>query len=401
MSSSAPQPESTSTGGEHQTPNSTEPLTIGLVIDDSLDSTDGVQQHVLTLGRWLRLQGHTVHYLTSTTTRTDLSNLHSLAKNWRLKFNGNRVGIPLPAPKQGIKELLKSTHFDVLHIHMPYSPLMAGRVVAAADLKTRLVGTFHILPWSSLTRIGTRALGWLQRKQLRRFKQIIAVSTPAAAFAREALAVDPIVIGNPVRVAGYEEAYETEKARLAKTPQESDAPVRIFFLGRLVERKGVAELLVACRRLVDITDEPFEIVIGGKGPLLDQLLSYAATTGLDRIVRFIGYVAEDDKAELLAQSDIVALPSTGGESFGISVVEALAACRGVVIAGDNPGYRTVMEGLEHNIVDAKNTEAFARLLKKYVEDPEARAAESRAQIEQARTFDVDYIGQRVVDFYTA
>jgi phosphatidylinositol alpha-mannosyltransferase len=118
-------------------------------------------------------------------------------------------------------------------------------------------------------------------------------------------------------------------------------------------------------------------------------------------VRFIGYVAEDDKAELLAQSDIVALPSTGGESFGISVVEALAACRGVVIAGDNPGYRTVMEGLEHNIVDAKNTEAFARLLKKYVEDPEARAAESRAQIEQARTFDVDYIGQRVVDFYTA
>jgi phosphatidylinositol alpha-mannosyltransferase len=311
------------------------------------------------------------------------------------------VGIPLPAPKQGIKELLKSTHFDVLHIHMPYSPLMAGRVIAAADLKTRLVGTFHILPWSSLTRIGTRALGWLQRKQLRRFKQIIAVSTPAAAFAREALAVDPIVIGNPVRVAGYEEAYETEKARLAKTPQESDAPVRIFFLGRLVERKGVAELLVACRRLVDITDEPFEIVIGGKGPLLDQLLSYAATTGLDRIVRFIGYVAEDDKAELLAQSDIVALPSTGGESFGISVVEALAACRGVVIAGDNPGYRTVMEGLEHNIVDAKNTEAFARLLKKYVEDPEARAAESRAQIEQARTFDVDYIGQRVVDFYTA
>lgn len=374
-------------------------LTVGLVIDDSLDSTDGVQQHVLTLGRWLTTQGHTVHYLTSTTKRTDLPNMHSLARNWRLKFNGNRVGIPLPAPRGPIKELMERVDFDVIHVHMPYSPFMAGRVIAAAKPSTTLIGTFHILPWSALTRIGTKILGLWQNKQLKKFSQIIAVSTPAAEFAAQAYKVQPVVIGNPVRVLGYEQAYEQELSKRALTPVSDDTPVRIFFLGRLVERKGAAELLAACRRLMDITDTEFEIVIGGKGPLRDELLTYVATNGLDHRTSFIGYVAEDDKAQLLAESDIVALPSTGGESFGISVVEALAACRGVVIAGDNPGYRTVMEGLERNLVDAKDTEAFAQMLKKYVESPELREAESEAQIAQARTFDVGTIGAQVVAQY--
>jgi phosphatidylinositol alpha-mannosyltransferase len=73
----------------------------------------------------------------------------------------------------------------------------------------------------------------------------------------------------------------------------------------------------------------------------------------------------------------------------------------VVIAGDNPGYRTVMEGLERNLVDATDTEAFAQMLKRYVESRELRSAESEAQIKQAKSFDVDYIGHRVLDIYTA
>lgn len=98
------------------------PLTIGLVIDDSLDRPDGVQQHVLTLGRWLTGKGHTVHYLTSTTQRTDIPRIHSLAKNLPITFNGNRLGIPLPADRSAIRQLFTDVHFDVLHINMPYSP---------------------------------------------------------------------------------------------------------------------------------------------------------------------------------------------------------------------------------------------------------------------------------------
>ncbi|MEP7765642.1 glycosyltransferase family 4 protein [Sanguibacter sp. 25GB23B1] len=375
-------------------------LRIGLVIDDSLDRPDGVQQHVLTLGAWLTSQGHEVHYLTSTTRRSDLEGVHSLARNLRLRFNGNRLGIPLPAPASGIDALLRATPFDVLHVNMPYSPLLAGRVVSRARPGTVVVGTFHILPWTFLTHWGTRLLGLVQRRQLRRFARVVAVSRPAADFAAEALRVDPVVIGNPVDVSRFSRARDAERAGRVGAP-EPDAPVRIVFLGRLVERKGAAELVRAVVRMRELTTRPVHVVLGGTGPLKESLEELVREGGLDGTVELIGYVTEEDKAALLAGADVVALPSTGGESFGISVVEALAASRGVVLAGDNPGYRTVMDGLEDQLVDATDVGAFAALLARFVDDADARAAASERQVAAAARFDVEVIGTAVLDVYRA
>jgi phosphatidylinositol alpha-mannosyltransferase len=72
-------------------------LTIGFVFDDSLDKPDGVQQYVLTLGDWMKKQGHSVHYLVGATTRDDIANVHSLSRNMRVAFNGNRMSVPLPS----------------------------------------------------------------------------------------------------------------------------------------------------------------------------------------------------------------------------------------------------------------------------------------------------------------
>lgn len=391
-------------------------LRVGLVIDDSLDRPDGVQQHVLTLGAWLTGQGHEVHYLSSTTVRTDLANMHSLARNLRLKFNGNRLGIPLPAPAGPITALLSAVDFDVLHVNMPYSPLLAGRVIARAQPGTRVVGTFHILPWTRLTRWGTRLLGLVQRRQLRRFARVVAVSAPAAVFAAGALGVTPVVIGNPVDVARFTQARDAELVRMAEGArvaagevgvgssargrgERTEVPVRIVFLGRLVERKGAGELLRAVAALRSLTQTSVHVVLGGTGPLREELEAFVAAHGLGDQVEFIGYVTEDDKAALLAGADVVALPSTGGESFGISVVEALAASRGVVLAGDNPGYRTVMEGLEDQLVDATNTPAFAAALARYVDDAAARTAASARQVVHAGRFDVNVIGAQVLEVY--
>lgn len=386
------------------------PLRIGLVIDDSLDRPDGVQQHVLTLGAWLTTQGHEVHYLTSTTRRSDLERVHSLARNLRLRFNGNRLGIPLPAPAAGIEALLDSSAFDVLHVNMPYSPLLAGRVVSRARPGTVVVGTFHILPWTFLTQWGTRLLGLVQRRQLRRFSRVVAVSQPAAEFAAQALRVDPVVIGNPVEVARFTRARDAERtAREAATtargpsegPETSEPPVRIVFLGRLVERKGAAELVRAVVRMRALTARRVHVVLGGTGPLKESIEELVREHGLEGSVELVGYVTEEDKPGLLAGADVVALPSTGGESFGISVVEALAASRGVVLAGDNPGYRTVMEGLEDQLVDARDVGAFAALLARFVDDGAARAAASERQVVAAARFDVEVIGAAVLDVYRA
>jgi len=154
------------------------PLTVGLLIDDSLDRPDGVQQYVLTLGAWLAARGHTVHYLTASSERTDLENLHVVGRTVNVRFNGNHLGTPRPVPRAEARELVDRLDLDVLHVQMPYSPFLAGRFVDAATRadhgRAAVVGTFHIYPQSRLVSAGTRVLGALERKRLARFDAVLA-----------------------------------------------------------------------------------------------------------------------------------------------------------------------------------------------------------------------------------
>ena len=115
--------------------HSTKKLKVGLVLDDSLDRNDGVQQYVRALGGWLADQGHTVHYLAGQS-RADGKTVHSLSRNVNVRFNGNRLSMPLPANAGPIKALLAKEKYDVLHVQMPYSPLMAGKVISNAGPDT-------------------------------------------------------------------------------------------------------------------------------------------------------------------------------------------------------------------------------------------------------------------------
>ena len=143
------------------------PRKIGLVIDTSLDPTDGVQQYVLSIGDWLSQQGHDVHYLAGQTDKRKLPNLHSLSRNITVSFNGNRTTIPLPTSRRKLRNFIQKEQFDVLHVQTPHHPLMAQRLILAASPQTAVVGTFHILPYGALSRIGTRLLGWWLRPSLK------------------------------------------------------------------------------------------------------------------------------------------------------------------------------------------------------------------------------------------
>ncbi|WP_431835987.1 glycosyltransferase family 4 protein [Cellulomonas sp. Y8] len=393
-------------------------LRIGLVIDDGLDKPDGVQQIVLTLGRRLAELGHEVHYVTSTTERTELPNLHVLGRTVSVRFNGNRLRSPLPARRTDVRRLLAEVPFDVLHVTMPYSPLLAGRVVSAASPRTAVVGQFVIYPQDRLTRWGIRALGLAERRRLRRFDAITALSEAARESVREAYGRDVPIIGGPVELGGGDGAAagggaaavggaavggaavgRAEKAGPAVDAPSGadDRPVRIVFLGRLVERKGPRELLAAVAAMP--ATRPWTLTLAGRGPLLDELRDRARAAGIADRVDFPGFVAEEDKAALLAGADVVALPSTGGESFGMSVVEALADAGGVVLAGDNPGYRTPMAGLEDQLVDPRDTAAFARTLARWVDDPAARTAARAPQRAAAQRFEAGEITAQTLAWY--
>src|SRR6185369_17609889 len=91
-------------------------MKIGLVLDDTLDTPDGVQQYVVRVGSWLAAHGHDVHYLVGHTTRHDVQNVHSLSRNLRVKFNGNRMSMPLPASPRRLRAFFATQKFDVLHV---------------------------------------------------------------------------------------------------------------------------------------------------------------------------------------------------------------------------------------------------------------------------------------------
>ena len=367
-------------------------MRIGLVLDDSLDTPDGVQQYVLILGRWLAAEGHDVHYLVGETTRTDLPGLHSLTRNVRVRFNKNRMAIPLPVSPGAIRDLLAREQFDVLHVQVPYSPVLAGRIIRAAGPRTAVVGTFHILPHSPLVNLANRALSLVVRRSLKRFDAIISNTIATETFARQVFGARGPVIPLPLELDRFTGAKPFARYKPGKT---------VVFLGRLVERKGCQYLLQAVAHAVSqgIWPKDARIVICGDGHLRPKLEAYVRAKNLAMLVEFAGRISEEDKPRYLASADVVAYPSTGGESFGIVLLEAMAASPGVVLAGDNPGYASVMASRPDSLFDPHDIPALAQKLVRALADPQLRTTASRWQRQYVRQFAVPVVGKQIVDLY--
>lgn len=368
-------------------------LKIGLVVDDSLDRPDGVQQYVLTLGVWLGSRGHDVHYISSRTDRTDIPSLHVLTDNVPVRFNGNRFRIPLLASRGEIWQLLRREQFDVLHIQMPYSPLMAGRVVAAASAKTAVVGTFHVMPRTWLASLGSRLLAAWCRKTLRRFAAVVSVSDAAQEFAGRAFGLESTVVPNAVNLMHFSDAKPF--------PRKSSDPLHILFLGRLVPRKGCMTLLQATRLLADnAATPPFSVTICGTGPLELELRRYATMQGLTDKVHFMGFVSEADKPRYYASADLTVFPSYGGESFGIVLPEAMASGRAAVLAGDNAGYRFVLGDCPGEVLfNPHDPKALADRMASLMDDTAKRRHIAAWQQHHARLFDIERVGHDVERLY--
>lgn len=367
-------------------------MKIGLVFDDSLDKTDGVAQYVLITGEWLKAQGHDVHYLVGETKRSDIKSLHSLSRNVKVSFNKNRMTMPMPADKKQLRQLLEREQFDILHIQMPYSPFLAGRIIAAADADTAIVGTFHILPYSQAVHFANRLLGWMQKGSLSRFDKIMATSPPAAKFAKQTYGIDCQVVPLGIPLKRFFSAEPFAKYDDKRT---------VVFLGRLVERKGCQYLLRALARLKSNgkLGDDVRVVICGDGPLRPQLEQFAKDNNLQSQVEFQGFISEEDKPRYLASADIAIYPSTGGESFGIVLLEAMASARGAVLAGDNPGYSSVIGKRREAIFNPYNIDLLAEKLGNLLSSKKSRDQAQRWQIKHVEQFDIGVVGREIVMVY--
>lgn len=362
-------------------------LKIGLVFDDSLDSSDGVAQYVKTIGAWLSGQGHEVRYLVGETKLSEWSGgkVYSLAKNIRVRFNGNKLSIPGISHRQQIKQVLEAEDLDVLHIMVPYSPLLAARIINLTPKKTVIIGTFHIFPAGWLSRFGSRLLRLMLAYSSRRFDKMLAVSQVSADFARSAYGLNPQVLPN---------AVDISKFRVAKSGKQKD----VVFLGRLVERKGARELLEAFNLLSQEMPD-VKLKIAGKGEQDASLKKYVRANNLNDKVDFLGFVSEEEKASLLANAAVACFPSLYGEAFGIVLIEAMAAGASVVLGGDNPGYRSVLGEQEVLLVNPKDKEELAERLKLLLTDKKLAAKLHDWQEAAIKQYDVNVVGYQLEDIY--
>ena len=205
-------------------------MKIGLVLDDTLDKDDGVQTAVITIGKWLSKQGHEVHYLVGQTERKDLGHVHSLGKYISLHYNKNNVRLVMPGGRKKIKQLVQSENFDVLHIMLPYNPFMGKQVIRYAGPNTAVIGTFHILPASSLQSFSNQLLRLMLGRSLRRFDNVMAVSEPAVHFARKAYGLNASYLPNPITVEDFNSGR--------RMPQYKNGKLNILFLGGSLNAKA-------------------------------------------------------------------------------------------------------------------------------------------------------------------
>jgi phosphatidylinositol alpha-mannosyltransferase len=122
---------------------------------------------------------------------------------------------------------------------------------------------------------------------------------------------------------------------------------------------------------------------------------------LGNVVHFMGYISEAEKPNYLASADIAVFPSLSGESFGIVLIEAMAAGSETIIAGNNSGYRSVMMGRSRQLINPYDTNAFAKLLRHYIRNAPERLQAYKWQQSQINRYDVRQVGKTIVDHYIA
>lgn len=363
-------------------------LKIGIVFDDSLDSDDGVAQYVKRLGKWLSSEGHEVRYLVGQTKMKnwEKGRVYSLSRNIPVFFNGNRLSMPLPARQSRINEILQYENFDVIHVQMPFSPFMAKKVIDQAHKNSAILGTFHILPMSKTSFLGTKLLKLAYGSSLKKFNKFFSVSSSAAGFAKATLGIESTVMPNVVDVESF----------MVHNPKRSHDK-KIVFLGRLVKRKGIFHLVKAFSKTLNAMPE-VKLIIAGDGPQRQKLEKLIRKLQIEKNVNMLGYIKEEEKPRLLASADIACFPAVGGESFGIVLIEAMAAGSRTVIGGDNPGYRTVLR--PPALFNPKDIHQFSRLLKQLLEDDRLAASLHNFQQESIKQYDVNVVGEKLLREYS-
>lgn len=325
-------------------------MRIGLVCPYNIGLGGGVQECVLAAQKELKKRGHEVYIITPRSKQAR----ENPPKDTILVGAGTDVRSPFSTTAQisasmspdELDQIVDEYSFDILHFHEPWVPVLSRQLLGRS--KSINVATFHArMPDGVMTKTIERVVTPYTRSILKSFDALTAVSDPAAQYVRSLTDAPIEVIPNGIDLKKYRPSRRISHENKI-----------ILHIGRLEKRKGVNHLIDAFARL---NDPESTLLIAGNGPDRAKLESQVKARQLDN-VEFLGFVSEAEKIRLLREASVFSSAAIYGESFGIVLLEAMA-CGTPVVAANNPGYVSVMQGRGMiSLVNPEDTEQFARRL---------------------------------------
>jgi phosphatidylinositol alpha-mannosyltransferase len=351
-------------------------MKVGLVCSYAWDKPGGVQAHVRDLAEILIERGHEASVFTPANDEDALPDYCvSAGKPIPIPYNGSVARLLLgPVSAGRTRKWLRQNDFDILHVHEPTAPSVTW--VSCLLTTAPVVATFHM---SSSRSRALAAFEPFVVPALEKVRARIAVSEAARRTTVEHLGGDAILIPNGVRVDRFANA-----AVLAGHPDGRT----LAFVGRIDEpRKGLDVLLAALPLLPEV-----HLLVAGPGEMeLDPAIA-------DR-VSLLGLVDEQTKASVLRSADVFVAPNVGGESFGIILLEAMAAGTPIV-ASDLDAFRRVL-GADHHggLFPAGDPVTLAAEVRRLLADPLLRETSAREGSEAVASFDWATVVDSIVRVY--
>jgi phosphatidylinositol alpha-mannosyltransferase len=361
-------------------------MKVGLVCPYAWYVPGGVQAHIRDFAEQLLTLGHEVSVIAPADDDDELpSYVVAAGRAVPLPYNGSVARLNFgPLSNSRVRRWLREGAFDVLHVHEPATPSLS--LLALYSASGPIVGTFH----SSVIR--SRLLHVLQtplQPALEKIGARIAVSEAARRTVLDHGGGDVVVVPNGVHVADFDGDVPLDGyGRDGRT---------IGFLGRYDEpRKGFSVLREAFVLLAE-RRPGVRLLVAGRGDADEALEQFPDE--LRGSVTFLGMLADKDKARFLHSLDVYVAPNTGGESFGIILLEAAAASTPIV-ASDLDAFRAVLDdGQAGELVPIEDPAALAAALDLLLGDDARRAALVEAGRAVARRFDWSVIAQQVLAVY--
>ena len=372
-------------------------MKIALVSPYDYPYPGGVVRHIFYLDKEFRRLGHDIRIIAACS--DDVGDVPPQV----IKVSGSIAHIPFagsvaritlsPRIYRRVKKILKREQFDVIHLHEPLTPTLPLAVLRHVPLSPQsvVVGTFHA--YRESMHPGYDYAKFLFEPFFGRLDGRIAVSEAVREYLTPYFPGDYRIIPNGIDLERFSDPA------LRSIEQFDDGKLNILFVGRLEKRKGFKYLLQAFAQVKQAVPEARLMVVGAYDKEdKEPFVLYARQHRL-RDVRFIGQVSEDDLPRYYRTCHVFCAPSTGFESFGIILLEAMAAGRPIV-ASDIDGYRGVLaDGEEGLLVQPEDERRLADALVRLLKDPALRERMGRQGQAKAANYVWQKVAQQVLDYY--